>query len=527
MNQPILTEEQLKTIPQETLVAMYMSVQSSLIELQKSVDTLSEQIKLMNQRQYGRKSETSSTIFHQEELELGFNEAEATEDMTLEEPEITTVIRHKKKGKKSQDLKKVTNHREVEIQLSDEELNERFGINGWKKLPCEYVTKLEHIPACFEVVTYKIGVYAAKDNETIIRAPRPTELWTNSIATPSLVASIIFAKYVNAVPLYRLERAYEQNEVSLSRATMANWMIKSSDMYLRHFYDSLQKYLLKERYIHADETPFQVNKDGRAAGSKSYMWVYRGGVLPKSKKIILYDYCPTRSYENPKNFLNGFKGTLITDGYQAYHKLANEDPDAFCVAGCWTHLKRKFAEYLKTMKSGKGTFSDIAVKKIQKIYHEDNKLKELKPKEKLQKRQEKIRPLVDDFFEWVKKNQEYVASESATGRAFAYAINQEKYLREFLDDENIPLDNNPAEQSIRPFTVGRKNWVMIDTMKGAEASAVLYSIVETAKANNLKIYEYLTYVLTELSKTIHDFTVEVPEKLMPWSEELPAEVKKN
>lgn len=523
MSTPEFTEMELNQLPKSALIKVILSLQINVKELTSSVQILTEQIKIMNQNRYGRKTETVSSL--QLALDLGFNESEYTADPDQPEPTLEEAAPKKKprpKGKRSEDIKKVTNHREVPVELSEEELTARFGKDGWKRLPDQIITKLEHIPASFEAITYKIGVYVGKKDGTIIRADKPAELWQNSIATPSLVSSIIVAKYVNAVPLYRQEQAYEQNDVFISRATMANWMIEVSDRYLQYYFNGMKEKMIQQNYLHADETPVKVTKDGRPAGTKSYMWVYRTMKGRGDPQIVLYDYQKTRSYEHPDRFLKDFNGTMITDGYTTYHKLEKEHPTRFTVAGCWVHTKRKFADYVKAdPKNAKGTLAEEAVTKIARIYHEEHKLTDLSDKDKLKGRQKFIKPLVDKFFDWIRANKDYVAPSSQTGKAFTYALNQEKYLRVFLDDAAVPLDNNTAEQAIRPFTIGRKNWVMIDTLRGADASAVIYSITETAKANNLKIYDYLVYVLTELSKCIQDFNTEIPERLYPWSEDFP------
>ena len=519
------TEEELNQLSKKVLVEMIMGLQSSVNELTRTVSLLTEQFNLNNQRSYGRKSETSNVL--QMELDLGLNEPEATADPEADEPtlEETAPKRKRPSGKREEDIHKITNHREVPVELTEEKLNELFGKDNWKRLPEQIITKLEHIPASFEAITYKIGVYASKDGDKIIRADKPVELWQNSIATPSLVSSMIVAKYINAVPLYRQEAAYAQNNVTISRTTMANWMIMASDRYLRYYYEGIKKRLLEEKYIHADETPVEVSKDGRKTGAKSYMWVYTTVKKEGSPQIILYDYRKTRGHEHPRDFLRGFCGTMICDGYQAYHALEKEDPESFKVAGCWVHAKRKYAEIVKADgKKSKGTLSEKAVPKIGKIFHENKKLDSLPVEKRLKARQEKIKPLVDEYFEWVRINSRYVDPESQTGKAFTYSLNQEKYLRTFLDDAMVEMDNNAAERAIRPFTTGRKNWVMIDTIRGAEASAVLYSLAEISRANRLKSYDYFTYLLTELPKYIHDFETEIPEKLYPWSEEFPKEL---
>ena len=522
------TEQELNNLPKSVLIKLILGLQENVIELNRSVQNLTEQIKIMNQRKYGRKTETVSAL--QISFDFGFNEAECLENPNEPEPSLEKAAPRKPrpKGKRAEDISKVTNHHEVPVELSESELIARFGENGWKRLPDQIITKLEHIPASFEAITYKIGVYVGKKDGTIIRADKPVELWQNSIATPTLVSSIIVGKYVNGVPLYRQEQAYNQSEVFINRTNMANWMIKTSDLYLKHYVQGLKNNLIQQKYLHADETPVLVSKDGREAGTKSYMWVYRSIRGRGDPQIVIYDYQKTRSSVHPERFLKDFNGTMITDGYDSYHKLERDHPMRFTVAGCWVHAKRKFSEYVKSIgkKSAKGTVAEATVNKIAKIYHEEHKLDDLSYDKKLEGRQKIIKPLVDDFFEFIKKKSEFIDPSSATGRAINYAINQEKYLRVFLDDANIPLDNNTAEQAIRPFCVGRKNWVMIDTIRGADASAVLYSVTETAKANNLKIYDYLVYLLTELPKYIHDFNTEVPEHLYPWSESFPKELFK-
>ena len=483
-----------------------------------------EQIRLMNSRKYSNKSETLDSLNTQLSLDLFFNEAEDLSDEEAQELDIETVIRKRKqKGHKEAFLKKITNHKNVYLTLSEEELNDKYGIGKWKRLPDEIISKLEHHPASFEVINYHIGVYAKNDDETIVRADRPSELFEGSIVTPSLLSSIIFGKYVNGVPLYRQEKMYEGNDVFLDRTNMANWIIWSHQRYFAYFYDHLKSYLIKETLLHADETPFLINKDGRSAGSKSYMWVYRTNER-SDRQIVLYDNCHTRGSRNPISFLQGYKGTLVCDGFDAYHKMGKDHPDSFIIAGCWAHTRRKFADIIKSGLSSPS--AESAIKKIAKIYHEDNKLKDLEPEDRYRYRQSRIKPLVDDFFSFVYSNRNKVPDKSSLGKAFSYCLNQEAYLRAFLNDPNIPLDNNPAERAIRPFTVGRKNWVMIDTIKGADASAAIYSIIETAKANNLKLYDYINYLLEELPKCIKGFDINIPERLLPWSDELPSQLRK-
>ena len=257
------------------------------------------------------------------------------------------------------------------------------------------------------------------------------------------------------------------------------------------------------------------------------MWVYKSGAF-EPKKIVLYDYKSGRKGEYPEEFLKDFRGICVSDGYQVYHTIDDERED-IQVAGCWTHAKRPFANLVKALgKTGsKGSVAKEAVRMIDTFYHYEKRFKDMPPDERLKARQDKIAPLVDVFFEWAKKMVDQVGSK-AVRDGLNYCINQEKYLRVFLTDGEVPIDNNSAEQSIRPFVTGRKAWMFCDTEAGAETSAMLYSIAETAKANQLKPYEYMKYILTEIAearidrKNLDDEKIkQILPRLLPWSNAIP------
>ena len=349
-----------------------------------------------------------------------------------------------------------------------------------------------------------------------------------SIATPSIVSAVIHGKYTNAVPLYRQEQEFARNDVNISRQTMANWVITSAERYLSLVYDRMKEELLNSPVIHADETPVMVSKDGREGMHRNYMWVYRSGSMCKANQAVLYEYQKTRNADAPRKFLSGFDGKVICDGYQVYHVLENREDSRFKVAGCWAHARRPFAQVYKSLGEEKaaGTVAAEALIQIQNIYHTDNGLLKLPPSERKKRRKSLVKPLVDTFFEWCRKSIDRIPPSSETADGIKYCINQEKYLRVFLDDPQIPLDNNLAEQAIRPFCVGKKNWKLIDTIHGAQASAILYSIVETAKANDLNIYNYFKHLLTEIPKHMDDTDLSFLAPLLPWSKQLPAECRK-
>lgn len=532
MKRENLTREQLQNLDKEILITLLLNMQEQLAKQTEAIEKLTEQIAIMNSRTYGRKSEKITIDANQMNFfsEI-FNEAEHLTDGQLTiELGIDTVIvpehkRRKRKGKRDEDLMDFDS-KVIEHTLTEEELSNHFP-EGYSRLPDEVYRKLELIPAVFEVHEHHIAVYKGR-NGKIIKADHPKEMLDGSIATPSLVSAIIHGKYTNAVPLYRQEQEFKRNDVNISRQTMANWVIKTSERYISLIYDRMREELLKSSVVHADETPVMVTKDGREGMHKNYMWVYRSGQMCKAKQAVLYDYQRSRKADAPDVFLKGFEGILVCDGYQVYHTLEDRDDTKFIVSGCRAHARRPFAQVVKSLGTDKaaGTVAGEALIQIQNIYHTDNTLLKLPLSERKKRRKALVKPMVDTFFSWCRESQGRVPPSSETSNGIKYCLNQEKYLREFLSDPKIPLDNNPAEQAIRPFCVGKKNWKLIDTINGAKASAILYSIVETAKANDLNIYQYFKHLLTEIPKHMEDTDLSFLDSLLPWSKQLPAECRK-
>ncbi|MCF0187561.1 MAG: IS66 family transposase, partial [Bacteroidaceae bacterium] len=443
-----------------------------------------------------------------------------------DEPEEITYKRKKSKGKKEADMAGLEIER-VDHYLSDEELEQKFGPKGWKQLPDDVTKRYKFVPAKVMVEEHHVGVYSSKLDETIIRAKDKTRLLKHSPVTASLAAAIMNAKYVNAVPLYRQEQEFARYGLNISRQNMSKWMILLGERYISVFYDYLHKKIYDYHVIQADETPVLVNKDGRSAGSKSYMWVYRTGFMYKDKPIVLYEYQLTRNASHPRTFLKDYSGVCVTDGYQVYHTLDKEKDD-LTVAGCWVHARRRFDEAQKVLPANarKGSLSYRFMKQIQAIYREEGKLKDLSSEERLMQRQAVVKPLVDVFFAMLKAENENVPNSGHLRDAVNYALNQEKYLKVFLTDGEVPIDNNASERAIRGFCIGKKNWQMIDTVNGAATSAMIYSIAETAKANDLKPYDYFEYLLTEIPKHMDDVDKSFLEDLLPWSPNLPKEIRK-
>ncbi len=541
-----LTDEQLKNLNKEALIIIVSALQSQLEAVQSQLDSanamlsennkqinlLTEQIRIMNQRHFGKKSESDlNGIDGQMSLFDSFNEAEILSKPSAPEPDITEVViksytRSKATGKREADLENLPT-RIFEHTLSKEELEQKFP-QGYKELPPEVYKRLHIIPETFMADEHRVHVYASKNNDgTIVKAARPVDLFRNSIATPALVASILNGKYVNALPLERQSRTFKINGISLASNTLANWVINSSDTYLSLMYERLHKLIYDNKVIHADETPTKVMRiDGKkvSGGKKTYMWVYRNRPLKNTHPIVLFDWQPSRRADHPREFLKNFSGTVVTDGYQVYHTLDKERPD-LNISGCWVHCRRPFAEFIKSVgpETAKGSVAQEAYDMITEIMHLDNGYDDLSPRDRKRQRQLNLKQKVDDYFAWAKIKYSQVTHNSTIGKALAYSINQEEYLRKFLDDGNIPMDNNYAEQAIRPFTIGRKNFVITESDKGAKASAIIYSLAETAKANSLNTYKYFELLLTEMPKHMEDKNLSFLDDLLPWSDRVQKE----
>ncbi len=533
------TEEQLNSVDKSFLIQLLLQQQEQLNALTKELHTsnekmqlLMEQVILGKQNRFGRSSEkmgdTSQICFCEVDGTIVFfNEAEAVCDLNAAEPddlELKSPKQPKRKGKKEADLSGLPVRR-IDHYLSEEELEAEFGVRGWKQLPDAISRKYHFVPAKVEVEEHHIGVYASKTDEHMVKADHPKALLHGSLVSPSLGAAIINGKYVNAVPLYRLEQEFQRYGLQITRQNMANWCIRLAEEYLSVLYDHLHKVLYSYHVIQADETPVLVNHDGRKAGSKSWMWVYRSGHLYQDRQIVLYEYQQTRNASHPREFLKGYDGICVTDGYQVYHTLEKE-LEELTIAGCWVHCRRRFDEALKLVPKSyqKESNAFLLMKQIQAIYREEGKLNDLSSDERLKQRQVVIKPLVDAFFTYLKTIN--VSKKDKFGDAIGYALNQEKYLRVFLTDGDVPIDNNASERAIRGFCIGKKNWQMIDTINGAKSSAIIYSIVETAKANNLKPFDYVQYLLEEIPKHMNDRDCSFLENLLPWSEKLPVEIHK-
>lgn len=533
------TPDELNKMDHKTKDGVIYQMQDRLDQLERNYENLMEQVRLANQQRFGRHTEKLEDISGQLSF---FNEAEANCDETIPEPTVKEVIasagkaprKPKKKGQREEDLRDFPRE-EIPHDIPEQELNEAFGEGNWKRMPDEVFWQLRFEPAKWTAEKHIIKVYVGTDGvhqDEFLRGDHPGTLFRGSIATPSLEAAIINAKYVNSNPLDRISRDFEANGLNLSKQTMSNWTVWTAERYLSPVYERMKKCQLEAHVNQSDETPVEVIHDDRPAGSKSYMWVHITGELSPVPPVIVYEYQKTRHSDHPKAYYRDFSGVLVTDGLEQYHKLGR-DLEGITNANCMAHARRHFANAVKAIgKSNpeaiKGSIAYQALVRIGAIYDLEGGLKDLTPEKRLKERQTSIKPLVEEFFAWIRKVQadRTVLPKGETAKGIAYCLNQEEYLRVFLSDGEVPIDNLASERALRTFTIGRKNWMTINTVRGAQASAMIYSITETARANGLNVYYYVKHLLEGLLEIeLADGSIDEKEleQLMPWSKELPAE----
>lgn len=489
----VTTDKQLTDDPAE--------LKKIIKEQAKTIALLEEQIEYWKNELYGRKSEkyTPEDEF-QSEL---FNEAEMySEPMEDEEEEIIDVPAHTKRKKGRRPIPESIPREVIIHALPDEELQCPCG-SEYEKIGEEVSEKLAIIPAQVYVERHIRYKYACKscegvDNEedgAVKIAPPPVSLIPKSLATPSLLAYLFASKFCDALPFYRIGKILNRMGIDLSRQTMCRWAIRVAEA-LKLFMDLMKEELLSGNVIGADETTHQVIKEpDRNAVSKSYMWVFRGG--QPDKPVVLYKYRETRSGEFLKDYLSGFQGHVVCDAYAGYNHL--EDVEGIILAGCWAHVRRKFFDAAKISKKKTGG-AHVAIAQIKKLYlvEREAKNKKLLPDERKELRQEKSKLHTEKFKEWLDDKADKVAPKTLLGTAVNYTIKIWGKLLRYLEAGEVPIDNNFTENVIRPFVVGRRNWLFSFTPNGAGASAALYSIAESAKANDLEPYWYYKVLFEKL-----------------------------
>ena len=472
----------------------FQALKQQNADLQQRVEFLMAQMRLARHKQFGFSSEKSEY----DQLSL-FDEAEVYADPKKPEPEITEVKAHYRK-KAAENKERLPDDLPVEIVEHTIQEKERICPECGEVLRMIGKTQRDTlliVPATAKIRREIAYTYACEHcektacNTPVVKANMPPAVIKGSIATPEAVAHVMTQKFVMGLPLYRQEQEWNRAGLPLSRQTMSNWLIKCAEEYLTPVYDRLKAQMVQHTVLHVDETTLQVlHEEGKKPQSKSYMWLYRtsGDV---SSQIVLYDYRPDRKSEHPKAFLKDFHGYLHADGYSGYHCL----PNTITVVGCWAHARRKFDEVLKGLseKARSGSLADKAKRYCDRLFALETEYSGLTPEERFNRRQKESKPLMEQFFRWLRSLD--ASSKSAFGNAAGYVLGQRRYLEAYLLDGRLEISNNRAERSIKPFVIGRKNFLFANTARGAQASAVMYSLVETAKENGIKPYDYIVWLL--------------------------------
>lgn len=482
----------------ENLKSEVAKLQTYLARKDKKIERLEEEIRLHILARFGRKSEVYENpnqpgLFNEIETDSAQIKPEADE-----EPEVATVGPYTKKRGHRRPLPEFLPRERIEHDLSEEEKYCSLHNLSLVKIGEDVSEQLEIVPEQIKVIQHVRPKYKCPCCEGSIKQQAAQKrAIPGSMASSGLLAYICVAKYVDHLPLYRLEKKFERIFVTLPRLTMARWMIKVSDV-LTPLYNLMQDELLGGGILQMDETSVQVLKEpGREASTKSYMWV-RARDRTTGPPIVLYDYFPSRATRVVSELLAGYTGILQTDGYKSYDAFAAEKD--IIHAGCLAHARRKFWEAFKAAKGAKNTFAEHGLEQIKRIYKIEAETKLMTSDGRLKHRQAHMTLIFTEFKKWIDETINQVPATLKTGEALHYISDQWPKLEHVLRDGRIPLDTNFIEGRIRPFTLGRKNWCFSDTQAGAHASAMIYSIVETAKANNVEPYSYLQRVIEQLPK---------------------------
>ena len=472
---------------------------------------LREQVRLLKSKLYGRKTEKSVVI--DDGQALLFNEAEEFSSPDEGGSEEIEVPAHKRRKRGRRPLPDDLPTVDVIHDLSEEEKICACGCE--KSRIGEEVTKqLDMIPARMQVIRNIRYKYVCKncegveaDEPAVKIASLPPQIIPKSIATPGLLSHIITSKFVDALPFYRQEKQFERLGVDISRSNMCNWAVKVAEK-SEPLITLIGKEIRSGPLINIDETTVQVMKEpGRLNTTKSYMWIFRGG--DPDRPLLIYQYHPTRSGEAASNFLDKYKGYVQTDGYSGYDFI--DDMADMIHVGCWAHARRNFVDAIKASgkhKSSKGKISlaEEGVRYIKKLYAIEKSIREkgLSYVDIYKERQEKAKPILEEFKAWLDNNYNRTPPKGLLGKAISYTLKQWDRLIRYLENGILSPDNNIAENAIRPFVVGRKNWLFSGNPRGAKASATLYSLIESAKANNLEPYRYLRFLFEKLPFSISE-----------------------
>lgn len=483
-----------------------------------------EQYKLNQAKRFGKSSDTVPA----EQISF-LNEAEIAQRPEAEEPELEKIVYERKKRRRGTNKDSFADLPVERIEY-DLPIDEQICAvcNGTMHSMSEEVRReLKVIPAQVSIVEHVRKIYTcracekAEEKAPIITAPMPAPVISGSFVSPSLLAFIMHQKYVAALPLHRQEQIFKEYGIDISRQSMANWIIKGAELWLEPLYDRMHQYLLKETFLHADESPMRVlTKDGKPTDSKAYMWLYATGRY--GRKMALYEYQPSRSGKHAKRFLEGYSGLLQSDDYSGYNSVEN-----VIRVGCFAHARRYYTDALKVIPKGvsiESTYAHQALEFFKELFTLESRWTEISAEKRYENRLKESKPVLEAYLSWLQEAEPKVVKKSKLGQAIAYSLSNWELLTNFMKDGQCELSNNRAERAIKPFVIGRKNFLFAKSPHGAKASAIAYSIAESAKLNGLNTFYYMKYLFEQLPNTRLD-RPEALDHLLPWSEEIPAECR--
>lgn len=496
--------------------------------LEHNVEALTQAILHASKQRFGASSEKTPPT----EGQYSFWEEDTSNPTASTEAPVIHIREHKRPLRKKGDREKLTANlpREtVECILNPEEAlcgvcDSEMKIIGKKKVRSE----MEYIPAKLVMKDYVQYIYKCTEcgkndeypEDVICSAPVPVPVLKHSVASPSIVAWIMYQKYLLSVPLYRQERDFRRMGAALKRDTMANWVIRCAEYWLKPLYDRMHQQLVKCGIIMSDETTWQVNhEEGKKASSKSYIWIHRSGSC-EEPPIILYEYTRSRSGDHAKEFLAGFHGFHVSDAYEGYEKV-----EGITRCLCFSHLRRYYLEAIP-LDSGKkeisGSGGAIGRAYCDKLFRLERKWKGLPPEERKKNRLIYSVPVLEAFLAWAEST---ITGQENLKKALKYTLNHRKYFTNFLLDGRIPLSNNLSEIAVKPVAITRKNSLFSDSVEGAIASAIIFSIINTATANHLDAYKYLEYIFRRLPNLYFTSDNPVLDEYLPWSEKVQLECR--
>lgn len=489
--------------------------------LEQQILLLKEQVDFLTRKLYGTKSEKTSALQIEGQMSL-FNEVESCADPNAQEPDLVEVEKHLRKKKytgQREELVKSIPHSKVLHTIDDrEKICEKCG-GTMVRVGEEFVrTEVQFIPAKLKVIdhyreTYECRACRKRGKPHMEKAPVPYPPVMHSLASASTIAWLIHQKFELGIPLHRQEKEWNALGLSLSRATMSNWLLVVYRDWLQYVVCRLKQELLKQSYLHIDETHVQVLKEpGRKNPSDSYMWVYCS-IKDAANPIRYFEYQPGRGGKYPEAFLEGYNGYIHTDAYSGYNGVKG-------VKRClrYTHLRRAFVDALpKDVHDPKASKPAEAILRLNKLFEIEGELESLSPEQKKKERLIREKQHLEDFWSWAEKDAIGELPKSKLSTAFHYTLNHRQEFFNYLEDGHCSISNSLAENCIRPFVIGRKNWLFAGSPKGAAASAGIYTLVETAKANELAPMKYIKYILSDMPGSAFLEHPEYLDDYLPWN----------